>query len=386
MNTITNYKMPIRFLQVVLDDMSFFDAITPRFEADERLLVTNVIIVKEKDYKFKCIKNYEKVTVLWNKRMVCDFFKNGEYDVVYLYTLIPQHWDLIKYIPNDKKIIWWAWGWDLYDTFLGLEPLLKVDRFKPLTIDLTDERKSLKEIVKKLVYMFLWPINQMRRNKVLKRIDYFNPVFPIEHEMLRKSYPGFRADIFFRPTTISPPPEAVEKNPDGNVLFGNSSTLTNNHLDVWEYIKNATLCESQNLIIPLNYGDKNYGDAVQQVITKECPNAKFLREMIEKKDYWAMLRSCSYAVFGVLRQQAMGNINYCIRHGIKLFLFKDSMNYQFLKSMGVEVFAIEEIDSNSFKVPLSPEMQVNNNKALTDYILYKNNIYEKTVSSSFGLK
>ena len=142
--------MPIRFLQVVLDDMSFFDSITPRFEADERLLVTNVIIVKEKDYKFKCIKNHEKVTVLWNKRMVRDFFKKGEYDVVYLYTLIPQHWDLIKYIPKSKKIIWWAWGWDLYDTFLGLDPLLKVDRFKPLTIDLTDERKSLKEIVKNL--------------------------------------------------------------------------------------------------------------------------------------------------------------------------------------------------------------------------------------------
>lgn len=384
-NMLNIKDMPIRFLQVVLDDMSFFDSVTPRFEADERLLVTNVIIVKDKDYKFKCIKNHEKVTVLWNKRMVRDFFKKGEYDVVHLYTLIPQHWNLIKYIPKDKKIIWWAWGWDLYDSFLGLDPLLKVDRLKPQTMSLIDERKSLRVLVKKLVYECLRPINQMRRNNVLKRMDYITPVFPIEYEMLCKSYPGFRADIFFRSTSINPPPEAAEKNPNGNVLFGNSSTSTNNHLDVWEYIKSVSLCEGQTLFMPLNYGDSSYGDIVQQVITKECPNAKFLREMIEKKDYWAILRSCSYAVFGMLRQQAMGNINYCIRHGIKLFLFKDSMNYQFLKSIGVEVFAIEEMDSNSFREPLSPEVQVNNNKALTDYRQYKNGIYEKVISNCFKL-
>lgn len=378
--------MPIRFLQVVLDDMSFFDATTMRLESDERLQVNNVIVVNERDYKFKCIKNYKKVTVLWNKRMVRNFFGKGEYDVVFLYTLIPQHWDLIKYIPKNKKIIWWAWGWDLYDTFLGLEPLLMIDRFKQHTIDLIGSKKDVKELFKKSIYIITKPINKARRNKALKRIDFFQPVLPIEYDMLRKFNSDFRAELFFRPIKVTQLPEAIEKKANGNILFGNSSTTTNNHLDVWEYIKRASLCDNQTLIIPLNYGDPTYGDIIQQVIETECPNANFLREMMEESEYLALMDSCSYAVFGVMRQQAMGNINRCIRRGMKLFLFRDSMNYQFLKSIGVKVFAIEDIDKMSFQEPLSLDMQMNNNRVLTDYFLYKNTVYDNVVENSFGLK
>lgn len=377
--------MPIRFLQVVLDDMSFFDSVVGRFEADDRLSVRNVLIVDNKDYQFQHIKKTEKVELLWNDRMVKDCLKKGDYDVVYLYTLIPSRWKLFKYIPSDKKIIWWAWGWDLYESFFGLKPLIEMNLYKQRTKEISLNKIDTNERLKGLVYSFLKPVYALKRRNALRRIDYFHPVLVEEYKLMCQRHPEFHAKLFFRPTPVREDRQFFEKERNGNVLLGNSSTMSNNHLDVWQYAKRAEL-NDQTFVIPLSYGDKDYGDMVQQTIGGECDKVRFLREMVEKSEYAEMTKTCSYAMFGVLRQQAMGNVNRCIRQGIKMFFFKDSMNYRFLKSIGVEVFAIEEIDSNSFQTPLTIEQQTNNNNALNDFIRYKNKIYDRLVSDSFELK
>lgn len=377
--------MAIIFLQVVLDDMSFFDSVVGRFEADDRLSVRNVLIVDKKNYQFQHIKKTEKVELLWNDRMVKDYFTKGDYDVVYLYTLIPSRWKLFKYIPSDKKVIWWAWGWDLYDSFFGLKPLIEMDLFKQKTKEISLNKVNIRERLKGLVYSFLKPVHTLKRRNVLQRIDYFHPVLVEEYKLMCQRHPEFHAKLFFRPTPIREDRQFFEKDKNGNILLGNSATLSNNHLDVWQYVKKADL-NNQTVVIPLSYGDMDYGDKIQQTIGGECDKARFLREMIEKKEYVEITKSCSYAVFGVLRQQAMGNINQCILQGIKVFLFKDSMNYKYLKSIGADVFAIEDIDSNSFQTPLTIEQQRNNNNALNDFIRYKNDIYNKLVSDSFELK
>lgn len=377
--------MAIRFLQVVLDDMSFFDTVVGRFESDNRLAVRNVLIVDKKDYQFQHIKKTEKVELLWNDQMVKDYFTKGDYDVVYLYTLIPSRWELFKYIPSDKKIIWWAWGWDLYDSFFGLKPLIEMDLFKQRTKEISLNKINTKERLKGLVYSFLKPIYALKRSNALRRIDYFHPVLVEEYKLMCQLHPEFQAKLFFRPTPFREQRQYFEKEINGNILLGNSATLSNNHLDVWQYVKKAEL-NNQTVVIPLSYGDKDYGDKVQQAIGRECDKARFLREMVEKREYAEITNNCSYAVFGVLRQQAMGNINQCIRQGIKVFLFKDSMNYRHLISIGVDVFAIEDIDSNSFQTPLTIEQQTNNNNALNDFIRYKNDIYNKLFSDSFELK
>lgn len=377
--------MAIRFLQVILDDLSFFDAVVNRFESDNRLDVKNVLIVDKKDYQFQHIKNSEKVVLLWNDRMVKDYFTKGDYDVVYLYALIPSRWKLFKYIPSDKKIIWWAWGWDLYESFFGLKPLIEMDLLKRRTKEISLNKVNMRGRLRELVYLFLKPIYTLKRRDALRRIDYFQPVLVEEYKLMGQWYPDFHAKLFFRPTPLREQRQYFEKDINGNILLGNSATLSNNHLDVWQYVKKAKVI-NQTFVIPLSYGDKDYGEKVQQTIGKECDKARFLREMVDKNEYAEIIKTCSYAVFGVLRQQAMGNINRCIRQGIKIFLFKDSMNYKYLKSIGVEVFAIEDIDSNSFQTPLTIEQQKNNNNALDVFMRYKNDIYEIVVTNSFGIK
>lgn len=366
-----------------MDDMSFFDTVVGRFESDNRLSVRNILIVDREDYQYHHIKKTEKVTLLWNRQMVKEYLERGDYDVVYFYTLIPSRWELFKYIPKDKKIIWWAWGYDLYNRYYGLKPLLDIPLYKPLTVGLVRETGYLKQMVKIIVNCFLKPYYSFQRNSMLKRIDYFHPVFIDEYEMMRQQHEEFRAKVFFRPGSSIQNFSLSIKDPFGGILFGNSSTPTNNHLDVWEFIKGACK-ENYRVIIPLSYGDMSYGDKIQKVIEQEGNNVLILREMIEKKEYTEMIQSCSYAVFGMMRQQAMSNINHCMLYGIKVFLFKDSMNYKFLKSRGFEVFAIEDIDENSFHTPLTKEQQVRNIEALNDYVQYKNDIYETVVTDSFG--
>ena len=73
------------------------------------------------------------------------------------------------------------------------------------------------------------------------------------------------------------------------------------------------------------------------------------------------MASCSHAVYGTLRQQALGNIFNCFRTGVKVFLYRDSMNYlQFLKD-GFAVFAIEDMTSDDLSTPLSRAEAVRNN-------------------------
>ena len=58
-------------------------------------------------------------------------------------------------------------------------------------------------------------------------------------------------------------------------------------------------------------------------------------------------------MIGTIRQQAMGNIQYALSKGVKVFLYKDSIAYINYKKLGYVVFAIEEMTLESLSTPLS---------------------------------
>ena len=96
-------------------------------------------------------------------------------------------------------------------------------------------------------------------------------------------------------------------------------------------------------------------------------------------DYYALMDTYSYAVYGVIRQQAMGNIFGCLAKGIKVFLYRDSLVYKFLKEDGFVVFAIEDMDGSSFMKPLALTEIEQNREALLKKRQYVNTIYEKAI-------
>lgn len=366
----------IRVLHIIEDD-KFFDGTIKKFESDERLSNKSILIATNKDYKFKFIKSTDKLELLWSKKQIKNFFLLNNYDVVYFHSLTYKNWKLIKLIPKNKIIIWWAWGFDLYDNFYGMKPLIELNLLKKKTNVLYSKKKSsinfkAKEIIKKV---FFKRIFEYKRKLILKRIDYFQPVVQIEYELMKK-HDFFKAKEFYYFNSIPIVSEVLDKKlRDGNILFGNSASYANNHLDVWEFIKNSNV-KDRKIIIPLNYGDIAYANEIKNRINSTENTVLFLDSFMPSDEYFSLIDNCSYAIYGVIRQQAMGNIYYCLKSGVKLFLFRDSLVYKYLKGEGYFVYEIESIDDNSFKIPLTIEEIQNNIRIYNQESKRRSEIYE----------
>ncbi len=209
------------------------------------------------------------------------------------------------------------------------------------------------------------------------RVNYFQPVLPIEYSLLKLNR-HFKAQEFYSNRSLDVFCDDTTQYGKGNILFGNSASYTNNHLDVWERIRKYVPSESE-VFVPLNYGYEGYAEDITDVIEDKGLKVSFLRTFLPKEEYFSLLESCSYAIFGILRQQAMGNIYFCVQHGIKVFLYKDSLIYKYLSDAGYIVFTIEDVNNDSFRVPLTEKQIAQNRSALRNDAEYRNSIYEKVI-------
>ena len=136
----------------------------------------------------------------------------------------------------------------------------------------------------------------------------------------------------------------------------------------------------QTIIMPLVYGDVPYATYLKHNILSGEKQFKILDTFVPYKEYCNLVESCSHAIFGVIRQQAMGNIFICLRSGVKLFLYKNSMVYEFLKQEGYIVYTIDEdLTDDGLSFPLSKE------EAKHNYDLYKSKVPHENYSTDFLL-
>lgn len=287
---------------------------------------------------------------------------------------------LLRIIPKNKIVIWWAWGYDLYCNFFGMKPLIPIDLLKPISDRLSKQNiLSFNNIFKEMISnYFIRFILSFCRKKVLKRIDYFQPVLSFEYHLMQKHF-FFRAKEFYYLNSLCFSSDYdCHRLKCGNILFGNSASFTNNHLDVWVYVKNSNI-KDRKIIIPLNYGDMSYANEIKKQIKSTENTILFLDTFIPSNEYFKLIKECSYAIYGIMRQQAMGNIYYCLNNGIKLFLYKRSLVYKYLKDEGYIVFAIEDIDENSFQIPLTKEEIQNNISISNADSKRRNDIYESFI-------
>ena len=355
----------IRILHIIKDD-KFFDNVIKTFESDERLENRSVLIVKTHFYEFRLIKQTEKVELLWNKDMVRDCLQSSNYDAIFFHSLSADKYKIFRYIPKDKIVIWWCWGFEVYSRQHGMSQLIPIELYKPKTENILNEigkkkQSFLKELIKRIV---LRPYYEHLRKKVIERIDFFLPVIPLEYQLM-KNVKGFHAKEFYFPRRPHAHHINVEHTlpEDGGILIGNSTSPNNNHLDVWEDIQ-PYLGEHRLIIMPLNYNsDKVYADKIADMITSDKHQIEKIRSFMPREEYWKLIGNCSYAVFGAIRQHAMGNIHHCLRQGIKVFLYRNSLVYRYLKAYGYVVYAIEDIESNSFNTPLTVKELEQNAKA-----------------------
>ena len=350
----------IRIFHIIQDD-KFLDGVMNAFESEIRYDNHYFYFCKSKDYKFKWIKNVEKIKLIYTQQMAKEIFGKSEYDVVFFCSMLDYH--AFKYIPKDKIVIWWAWGYDLY----GSSRFINIPLYKPLTKEyVKHDNFTILQVTKRLLRMVpiwrLWRYGS--KDDAIRRIDYFQPVIRTEYLLLKK-IEGFHAKEFYYPGANSFKSYLTPNIPKhcNRLMVGNSAIATNNHCDVWRHI-HSYIPDTINVVVPISYGDKKYGRYVNDLIGKDNPQVEFLTEMLPYNEYMDLLDSCSYAVYGVLRQQAMGAIFRCMASGIKLFLYRDSLVYDYLKNIGCLVFAIEDINKDSFLYPLTEEQAKHNRECL----------------------
>lgn len=365
----------IRVLHVVRDD-KFIDGQLSAFEQDGRFDNRAAIITNSPDYKFQLVKNTERIKILYTKKMVIEELHGDEYDVIYFYSIPLSYYRLFHYIPKNKIVIWWTWGYDIYE----VGDIIKLPLYKPLTRQYISSNQSpfekLKYLLKKIP---LFPLIKYGSRKIfIERINYFQPVIHTEFVMMQ-GVECFKAKEFYSPVNLKLCDEALPIPSHGNnIIVGHSATTTNNHLDVWEAIKNV-IPEKSTIYIPISYGSKDYANYLETTIVSKVGNVCFLRDLLPMDEYYKIIDSCSYAVFGVVRQAAIGNIFRCINKGVKVFLYQDSIPYKYYQELGCMVFSIEEINNESFSVPLTLEQVKHNRHCLRNSFQYAYDISESAI-------
>lgn len=310
-----------------------------------------------------------------NDYRLFDFIESNRINVVVLHGLGTISIEQIAKIPSYIKVMWFAWGYDIYTSPHFLMPFIKVNLYHRLTKKfLFKGFTNKRHIFNGLVYQLL---KYKTTKNSISRIDYFSGVLPMEYTLInQKKY--FRAQkVNFSYFSIKDPTEKLSTTLTGtDLLVGNSGDPTNNHIDLFYLLKERGI-DNKKIIVPLSYGGTV--EYIKEVISlgKQLFGENFipLTEFLATDKYYELISSCSNIVMGHERQQAMGNIMQSIWLGKKVFLSSSSIVYKHLKNLGYNVYTIQE------------DLQLSNTGAMEDKAVSQNkNIYMQNNSVAVRLE
>lgn len=336
----------ITILHVFLDE-KFFDPASDNFDRLEGVNNLYYLYSPDQDYQFRLIKKTEKVIVIHDFEEYKKLFSSKNIDVILFHSLRLSFFYYFKFIDKSKTVIWWSWGGDIYNPlYKDVKPLIDMELYKPITKKYMEEHSTL--LVKRNNYIF----NQLRRFKhrmdlqrIIKRVDYFLPCMSTDYELLKTQCRYFRANSFPYVRRKIELPLKRHTHP-GHILLGNSLTYTNNHLDIFAQIQSYSLDLNRKYIIPVNYGWGNAFDGNPENLVSLCNIEKesviWLKDYLDRNEYFKLFDNVTHAIFGVLRQQALGNIYKCLRDGVKVYLYKDSVVSQQLREDGYVFYTIDD--------------------------------------------
>jgi hypothetical protein len=359
-------------LHLVFDGI-LFDRVYSRFEQMQNYENTYLLGDTNPDNEIKYITNREKVIKVNSLDAWGKIVNDEKIDIIYMHGLWPDYLKAIDYIRDHVKVMWWCYGMEIYENCFGYAPLMQMKIYKPLTFNyilgkcssfrsrmgtyIMYNHPKFSVSIRNIKDSLLGRPNKMKQ--MLSRIDYAFTPLPIELDELKKRHRYIKADPFRLSGTIIKMPITPHKN-TGHVLLEHSANISNNHLDVIRAMKSIDV-SSRIIHVPLNYGPDDMKELVKANAKFENADVDFIEDIMPLENYKSLISECSHAVFGMMRQSGLGNIYLCLRNGVKLFFFKDSMLYKHFKSQGYYVYSIEEdMTDEAIKTPLTTEENVHN--------------------------
>jgi dTDP-N-acetylfucosamine:lipid II N-acetylfucosaminyltransferase len=348
-----------KIIHVVIDD-KFIESAIRLFEAAEPDEHLYLMVDVQQPYVY--VKD-ERVRGVTRKEFE-DEINSASTKVVIFHSLPPRHYQLIRLIPDSKKVIWIGWGYDYVDLYQQgypggyvLRESAKISRAR-----LVDRvRQSLSTYANGGLDVILG----RSRAETLARVDYFSPVLEAEYVLMRRHNPWFKAEyISWNYCTVEDDLSIQSGQPEyvgNNLLVGNSATSTNNHVELFRLIRERLDLQSRKVIVPLSYGESGYREQVLHYGREILGNSFTpLIEFMPAAAYIETLHSCGFVYMNHIRQQALGNILISSLLGAKPYINPISPVYGWLKQLGMHIGNVLELDD----VPLSENERVQNAQAV----------------------
>ena len=345
----------MRILHLSLDE-KFIDSAIEQFNLIQG--VESVFCVKSDLDTLKYI-NSPGVRIIHTMEEIIDFANNGNFDYIIMHSL----WMGPKWVASLKvPILWNSWGYDIYsDKSDIIAKPIHLSLYKPKTRKAAEKKaKTLHDRLVIFLRKFgILSQRQKRYNSIIKKIPYLSVVLPIEFDFIQKKCPHFN---FFPFRYIDPseriPFKAYTKTTT-SILLGNSLDPTNNHIDILDIMEKRHI--QCNVYIPISYPDNldTYKKNLKAFASKlKYVNVRFIEDFIPKSEYFRIIDECCAAIFGHIRQQAIGNIFHFFYSGKKTLFYEDSVNYKYFQKESFKVFSIEhDLTQEIFSKPLSEDIQ-----------------------------
>lgn len=371
----------IRIIHICADEKFIDDAITI-FDELENVHSFFFVFTNDKEKKLSLVKS-DKAITFSSFDEILSITKKSNYNMAMIHSLFVPYYIVLKIqIP----IIWSTWGYDIYsDQTAPLKKLFPMSLYKPKTRTLL-RNEPVKISFKFTKYATLLTDRlhkfkeQQRYSRIVKKTSFFSTVLPIEFDKIKQKNPKALYCPFHyisKPNSISFHPAKISLSPN-RILLGNSNDPTNNHFDVLEKLN--ALNTPLEIIIPFSYpfnGTEYYKRVIEVSERFENLNITFLKNFIEKSKYFQLTDSCSSAIFGHIRQQAVGNIVHCLMTGKKVFFYEDSVLFRYYRDLGYTIFSIEkDLNKKTLELELPSSKKENNKKKCIDEWDYNKQLKE----------
>ncbi|WP_286966036.1 MULTISPECIES: TDP-N-acetylfucosamine:lipid II N-acetylfucosaminyltransferase [Acinetobacter] len=336
--------------------------------------VENSLIVYSRSKKLKYVKNI--ATVINNPNRVVSYVNS--FDLIIVHSLSPVWGKLLLKMKKEIPIVWIGWGYDYYD-IIGNQ--LYLNDTKKLFDNCVNV--SLLGLLKIKFIAFcrrIWRIRfDVKQENVIERINYFSPVLDLEYEMVKKNFNGaiFPKYIEFNYGNLEEyfAKKLEDKRINGhNILVGNSSSYSNNHVEAFKLLKEIGV-KTSKIICPLSYGDDKYRTYIEKK-GEEYFGDDFtsLKDFMPLEDYMRVIGSCRYAIMNHCRQQAYGNIVTLLYLGAKVFLRVQNPLYIYLISKGMNIYSIQDLEDKKCFGDILDEDEILHNRNVLKLLLSKEKV------------
>lgn len=336
----------LNIIHCILDE-KFINGVMEVFDHTQGEHRNSYVLFPEgkREKTFRYLKYGDRVEVV-RRTDALQYVTSRPCDVLIMHNLSAFPIEQLARVPDNIRIVWLAWGYDLYSPFKGHRPFIPINMYRPLTRKAInhDVQWRLKRMAKRMRWRLMGYGKMTERG--VGRIDYFSGVIPWEYDMMTRN-PFFRAERteftycdmnpFATEEALSSPAVAGR-----NILLGNSGGETNNHIDIMEQLRDTGIVD-RKIIVPLSYGGRK--DYTKQVIA--AGNRLFgdrfkpLNTFIPLAEYQDIMASCGYAVYAIERQQALGNVWLALWNGLTVFMTETSPLYSHLVSQGYKLFTTQ---------------------------------------------